>query len=40
MSDVPVLIEGEPGTGEELCHFRVDLRRVEAALGRSARERG
>jgi hypothetical protein len=31
---VPVLFAGEPGTGDELCHFRVDLRRIEAALGR------
>ena len=30
---VPVLFAGEPGTGDELCHFRVDLGRVEAALG-------
>lgn len=30
---VPVLFAGEPGTGNELCHFRVDMRRVETALG-------
>ena len=30
---VPVLFAGEPGSGDELCHFRVDLKRVEAALG-------
>ena len=29
---VPVLFAGEPGSGDELCHFRVDLRRVHAAL--------
>jgi thiol-disulfide isomerase/thioredoxin len=37
---VPVLFAGQPGRGDELCHFRVDLRRVEAALARRARERG
>src|SRR5689334_12359108 len=37
---VPVLFAGEPGSGVELCHFRVDFRRVEAALGRRAREQG
>ena len=37
---VPVLLAGEPGSGDELCHLRVDVRRVEAALGRTGRERG
>jgi len=37
---VPVLFAGEPGSGDELCHFRVDVRRVEAALGRTGRKRG
>ena len=37
---VPVLFAGEPSRGDELCHFRVDLRRVEAALAQPARERG
>jgi len=36
---VPVLFAGEPGSGDELCHLRVDLRRVQAALGRRAHER-
>ena len=35
---VPVLFAGEPGRGEELCHFRVDVQRVEAALRRPARK--
>jgi thioredoxin reductase (NADPH) len=34
---VPMLFAGEPGSGEELCQFRVDVRRVEAALGGPAR---
>jgi Glutaredoxin-like domain (DUF836) len=33
---VPVLFAGDPATGNELCHFRLDRRRVEAALGPSA----
>ena len=36
---VPVLFAGEPAAGDELCHFRVDLRRIEAALGRRAGDR-
>ena len=31
---VPVLFAGDPGTGDELCHIRIDPQRVEAALGR------
>ncbi len=31
---VPVLFAGEPGSGDELCHFRLDPPRVEAALAR------
>ena len=29
---VPVLFAGEPGGGTELCHYRFDRARVEAAL--------
>ena len=29
---VPVLFAGEPGTGAELCHYRIDQARVEQAL--------
>ncbi len=29
---VPVLFAGEPASGAELCHFRLDRARVEAAL--------
>ncbi len=29
---VPVLLEGEPPTGRELCHFRLDPAAVRAAL--------
>ena len=34
---VPVLFAGEPGNGDEVCHFRIDLPRVEAALARGRR---
>ena len=37
---VPVLFAGEPGSSDELCYFRVDLRRVHAALARRAAESG
>jgi hypothetical protein len=37
---VPVLLAGDPGSGEELCHFRVDVPRLEAALGHWAGKRG
>ena len=37
---VPVLFAGAPGSGEELCHFRVDVPRVEAALRRPAGKSG
>ena len=30
---VPVLFAGEPGAGAELCRYRLDRTRVEAALG-------
>ena len=33
---VPVLLQGVPGDGIELCHFRLDARRVEAALAEAA----
>jgi hypothetical protein len=29
---VPVLFAGDPGNGVELCHYRLDRSRVEAAL--------
>jgi hypothetical protein len=29
---VPVLFAGEPGSGAELCRYRIDRARVEAAL--------
>jgi hypothetical protein len=29
---VPVLFAGDPGSGVELCHYRLDRVRVEAAL--------
>ena len=29
---VPVLFAGDPATGNELCHFRLDPGQVEAAL--------
>ena len=29
---VPVLFEGAPGEGIELCHYRLDRPRVDAAL--------
>jgi len=29
---VPVLFAGDPAGGAELCHFRLDRARVEAAL--------
>ena len=29
---VPVLFAGNPATGVELCHYRLDRARVEAAL--------
>ncbi len=29
---VPVLFAGDPASGAELCHFRLDQTRVEAAL--------
>jgi hypothetical protein len=29
---VPVLFAGDPADGAELCHFRLDRARVEAAL--------
>jgi thioredoxin reductase (NADPH) len=29
---VPILFAGDPAGGAELCHFRLDLTRVEAAL--------
>ena len=29
---VPVLFAGEPAGGSELCHYRLDRARVEAAL--------
>jgi len=32
---VPVLFAGDPGAGAELCHYRLDLPRVEAALAAS-----
>lgn len=37
---VPVLFAGDPAGGAELCHFRLDRARVEAALGkeRAARQ--
>ena len=31
---VPVLFAGDPAGGAELCHFRLDRARVEAALGK------
>ena len=31
---VPVLFAGKPGAGVELCHFRFDRARVDAALAR------
>ena len=38
---VPVLFAGEPGSGEELCRYRLDVARVAAALtARQAAERG
>ena len=30
---VPVLFAGEPGAANELCHYRLDRRRVEGVLG-------
>jgi len=30
---VPVLFAGDPATGQEICHFRLDPGQVEAALG-------
>jgi hypothetical protein len=33
---VPVLLLGPPGTGIELCHFRLDAARVRAALAAAA----
>ena len=32
---VPVLFAGEPGTGRELCRYRIDAARVAAALAES-----
>jgi hypothetical protein len=37
---VPVLFTGDPATGQEICHFRLDPRQVEAALGRRTRTSG
>jgi len=34
---VPVLFAGDPEVGVELCHFRLDRARVEAALTAGAR---
>ena len=33
---VPVLFAGEPGEGTELCRYRLDRARVDAAFARSA----
>jgi len=27
---VPVLFSGEPGSGEEICHYRLDRKRLDA----------
>jgi hypothetical protein len=38
---VPVLFVGEPGSGEELCRYRLDVARVAAALAaRTEADRG
>jgi hypothetical protein len=34
---VPVLLLGAPADGYELCHYRLDARRVGAALAEAAR---
>ncbi|MFO1314784.1 MAG: glutaredoxin family protein [Burkholderiales bacterium] len=34
---VPVLLQGSPADGVELCHYRLDAAAVEAALARRGR---
>jgi thioredoxin reductase (NADPH) len=36
---VPVLFAGDPATGVELCHYRLDLARVEDALSGAGNRR-
>ena len=37
---VPVLLQGDPDDGVELCHFHLDRVRVEAALAAAAQAAG
>lgn len=37
---VPVLFTGDPGTGQEICHFRLDPARLRAALAMPVAARG